>query len=48
MVLGTLNTVRSSPSCSSRLVDQDLLGYGYLALIGAAPAYTLWFRGIAA
>jgi drug/metabolite transporter (DMT)-like permease len=48
MVLGTLNTVRSSPSCSSRLVDQDLLGYGYLALIGAALAYTLWFRGIAA
>jgi hypothetical protein len=48
MVLGTLNTVRSSPSCSSRLVDQDLLEYGYLALIGAALAYTLWFRGIAA
>jgi probable blue pigment (indigoidine) exporter len=25
---------------------QNLVGYGYLATIGAALAYTLWFRGI--
>ena len=33
---------------SQPLTGQNLLGYGYLALIGAALAYTLWFRGIAA
>ena len=30
------------------LTGQNLLGYSYLALIGAALAYTLWFRGIQA
>jgi len=30
------------------LTGENLLGYGYLTLIGAALAYTLWFRGIAA
>jgi len=30
------------------LTGQNLLGYGYLTLIGAALAYTLWFRGIQA
>ena len=33
---------------SQPLTGQNLLGYGYLALIGAALAYTLWFRGIQA
>lgn len=33
---------------SQPLTGQNLVGYGYLALIGAALAYTLWFRGIAA
>ena len=33
---------------SQPLNGQNLLGYGYLALIGAALAYTLWFRGIQA
>lgn len=31
---------------SQPLTGQNVLGYGYLALIGAALAYTLWFRGI--
>lgn len=30
------------------LTGENLLGYGYLALIGAALAYALWFRGIRA
>ena len=33
---------------SQPLNGQNLLGYGYLAMIGAALAYTLWFRGIQA
>lgn len=32
----------------SHLTGANLLGYGYLALIGAAIAYALWFRGIRA
>ncbi|MFF2041387.1 EamA family transporter [Kitasatospora sp. NPDC058170] len=32
----------------SHLTGANLLGYGYLALIGAAVAYALWFRGIRA
>lgn len=30
------------------LTSANLIGYGYLAIIGAALAYALWFRGIAA
>ena len=30
------------------LTPANLAGYGYLAIIGAALAYTLWFRGIRA
>ncbi|WP_395292777.1 EamA family transporter [Kitasatospora hibisci] len=30
------------------LTGSNLLGYGYLALIGAAVAYGLWFRGLRA
>ncbi|WP_327288152.1 EamA family transporter [Streptomyces sp. NBC_01198] len=30
----------------SSLTTQNLLGYGYLTLVGAAVAYALWFRGI--
>ncbi|MFE2109620.1 EamA family transporter [Kitasatospora sp. NPDC059463] len=30
----------------SHLTGANLLGYGYLGLIGAAVAYALWFRGI--
>ena len=29
------------------LTAANLAGYGYLSLVGAAVAYTLWFRGIA-
>ncbi|MFE6751602.1 EamA family transporter [Kitasatospora purpeofusca] len=32
----------------SHLTGANLLGYGYLSLIGAAVAYALWFRGIRA
>ncbi|MEV0531668.1 EamA family transporter [Kitasatospora sp. NPDC050463] len=32
----------------SHLTGDNLLGYGYLGLIGAAVAYALWFRGIRA
>ncbi|MFJ5120061.1 EamA family transporter [Kitasatospora sp. NPDC088548] len=32
----------------SHLTGANLLGYGYLGLIGAAVAYALWFRGIRA
>ncbi|MFJ3788929.1 EamA family transporter [Kitasatospora sp. NPDC090091] len=32
----------------SHLTGSNLLGYGYLALIGAAIAYGLWFRGLRA
>ncbi|MFJ9950966.1 EamA family transporter [Kitasatospora sp. NPDC091207] len=32
----------------SHLTGDNLLGYGYLTLIGAALAYALWFRGIRA
>ncbi|MEU6239125.1 EamA family transporter, partial [Kitasatospora sp. NPDC047058] len=32
----------------SHLTGANLLGYGYLCLIGAAVAYALWFRGIRA
>ncbi len=32
----------------SHLTGENLLGYGYLSLIGAAVAYALWFRGIRA
>ncbi|MFJ2738768.1 EamA family transporter [Streptomyces sp. NPDC087440] len=32
----------------SSLTGENLLGYGYLTLIGAAVAYVLWFRGIKA
>ncbi|MFB6888520.1 EamA family transporter [Kitasatospora sp. NPDC056327] len=32
----------------SGLTGANLLGYGYLGLIGAAVAYALWFRGIRA
>ncbi|GAA2797902.1 MULTISPECIES: EamA family transporter [Kitasatospora] len=32
----------------SHLTGANLLGYGYLALIGAAIAYGLWFRGLRA
>ncbi|MCG6497908.1 EamA family transporter [Kitasatospora sp. A2-31] len=32
----------------SHLTGSNLLGYGYLALIGAAVAYGLWFRGLRA
>ncbi|AEV87576.1 ABC transporter permease [Actinoplanes sp. SE50] len=28
------------------LTGRNLMGYGYLALIGTALAYTLWFRGL--
>ncbi|WIM94926.1 EamA family transporter [Actinoplanes oblitus] len=30
----------------ARLTGENLFGYGYLALIGTALAYTLWFRGL--
>jgi len=30
------------------LSSENLLGYGYLTIVGAAIAYPLWFRGIAA
>ncbi|GAA2397499.1 EamA family transporter [Streptomyces glaucosporus] len=30
------------------LTAQNLLGYGYLSIVGAALAYALWFRGIRA
>ncbi len=30
------------------MTGENFLGYGYLTLVGAALAYTLWFRGIAA
>ncbi|MFJ4879539.1 EamA family transporter [Streptomyces sp. NPDC088745] len=32
----------------SSFTGENLLGYGYLTLIGAAVAYALWFRGIKA
>lgn len=32
----------------SHLTGGNLLGYGYLSLIGAALTYALWFRGIRA
>ncbi|WP_369182136.1 EamA family transporter [Streptomyces sp. Y1] len=32
----------------SHLTGQNLLGYAYLGLIGAAVAYALWFRGLRA
>ncbi|MGV9267878.1 EamA family transporter [Kitasatospora sp. NPDC003701] len=32
----------------SHLTGDNLLGYGYLSLIGAAVAYAFWFRGIRA
>ncbi|MER7755574.1 EamA family transporter [Kitasatospora sp. NPDC097643] len=32
----------------SHLTAANLLGYGYLSLIGAAVAYALWFRGLRA
>ncbi|MFF0742723.1 EamA family transporter [Streptomyces sp. NPDC004111] len=32
----------------SSLTGENLIGYGYLTLIGAAVAYALWFRGIKA
>ncbi|MFJ1709291.1 EamA family transporter [Kitasatospora sp. NPDC088346] len=32
----------------AELTARNLLGYGYLSTVGAALAYTLWFRGIKA
>ncbi|GIF13048.1 EamA family transporter [Actinoplanes teichomyceticus] len=35
-----------SEGVPGHLSAENLLGYGYLALIGTALAYTLWFRGL--
>lgn len=45
LVLLPVALIAEGPPPSS-LTAGNLLGYGYLGLIGAAVAYALWFRGI--
>ncbi|MFI1970622.1 EamA family transporter [Streptomyces cinnamoneus] len=46
MLLPVALFVEGPPPAS--LTTENVLGYGYLALIGSAVAYALWFRGIRA